>query len=303
MGKIDILMATYNGAKYIAPQIRSLQNQTFEDWTLLVHDDGSTDQTMDIIKRFAKDDSRIRIVDDGIRFHNCALNFMHLLKISDAPFCIFCDQDDIWLENKLQVMFDFISSKNNDIPQGVYSNSYVYNPDTNEISGSASLCLPKTVKDILFMNAGIQGCALMFNAALRNICRKVPDIVAMHDHVLTLGAATFGELSYINKYLMLYRRHSTTVSGPTARKESDRIASFFNSEKRVLDKQHFLAIKSFVKTYNEHITAKDNEVFDDFFRFETENRFKRIIHIYAKNYKLYNKCSILAFKMLIRKLL
>ena len=189
MSKIDILLATYNGAEYIATQVRSLQSQTFADWCLLVHDDGSTDNTLEILEQFAKNDNRIRIVNDGKRFHNCALNFMHLLGVSDAPFCIFCDQDDVWLENKLQVMYDAILSKDNTQPQAVYSNSFVYNPDVPTIGGSASLCLPTCVKDVLFMNAGIQGCALMFNAALRSICRNVPKVVAMHDHVVTLAAA------------------------------------------------------------------------------------------------------------------
>ena len=58
---------------------------------------------------------------------------------------------------------------------------------------------PKKLKDVLFLNSGIQGCALMFNAALRDICKNAPDIVAMHDHVLTVCAAALGELSYLNK--------------------------------------------------------------------------------------------------------
>ena len=80
MNNIDILMATYNGAKFIASQIRSLQNQTFTDWKLLIHDDGSTDGTIEILNFFCANDKRINIINDGIQFHNCALNFMHLLK-------------------------------------------------------------------------------------------------------------------------------------------------------------------------------------------------------------------------------
>ena len=264
MSKIDILLATYNGAEYIATQVRSLQSQTFADWCLLVHDDGSTDNTLEILEQFAKNDNRIRIVNDGKRFHNCALNFMHLLGVSVAPFCIFCDQDDVWLENKLQVMYDAILSKDNTQPQAVYSNSFVYNPDVPTIGGSASLCLPTCVKDVLFMNAGIQGCALMFNAALRSICRNVPKVVAMHDHVVTLAAATFGTLTYVDRHLMLYRRHEKAVTGPTAKRLTDRIAPFFDSTKTVLDKKHYAAIQSFIETYNLLISDKDKAIFFDF---------------------------------------
>lgn len=244
MNKIDILMATYNGASYIIPQIQSLQNQTFANWKLYIHDDGSTDETMKIIQSIATTDSRICIIMDGIRFHESGLNFMHLLKFSKAPFCIFCDQDDIWLENKLELMLKFIEAKDNTIPQAVYSNSYVYIPETSDISGYATLCIPQKLKDVLFLNCGIQGCALMFNAALRDICKNAPDIVAMHDHVLTVCAAALGELSYLNKRLMLYRRHQSTVTGPTAKKLSDRYNSFFDRAKTVMSHKHYLALQS-----------------------------------------------------------
>lgn len=84
----------------------------------------------------------------------------------------------------------------------------------------------------------------MFNAALRDICKNAPDIVAMHDHVLTVCAAALGELSYLNKRLMLYRRHQSTVTGPTAKKLSDRYNSFFDMDKTVMSHKHYLALQS-----------------------------------------------------------
>lgn len=301
MNKIDILMATYNGASYIIPQIQSLQNQTFANWKLYIHDDGSTDETMKIIQSIATTDSRICIIKDGIRFHESGLNFMHLLKFSKAPFCIFCDQDDIWLENKLELMLRFIEAKDNTIPQAVYSNSYVYIPETSDISGYATLCFPQKLKDVLFLNCGIQGCALMFNAALRDICKNAPDIVAMHDHVLTVCAATLGELSYLNKRLMLYRRHQSTVTGPTAKKLSDRYNSFFDRDKTVMSHKYYLALQSLYQKYETYISDDNKKIFSDYFRFEEECRIRRFFHVLAKGYKLYGRTSILAIKVLLRK--
>ena len=294
-------MATYNGASYIIPQIQSLQNQTFANWKLYIHDDGSTDETMKIIQSIATTDSRICIIKDGIRFHESGLNFMHLLKFSKAPFCIFCDQDDIWLENKLELMLRFIEAKDNTIPQAVYSNSYVYIPETSDISGYATLCFPQKLKDVLFLNCGIQGCALMFNAALRDICKNAPDIVAMHDHVLTVCAATLGELSYLNKRLMLYRRHQSTVTGPTAKKLSDRYNSFFDRDKTVMSHKHYLALQSLYQKYETYISDDNQKIFSDYFRFEKECRIRRFFHVLAKGYKLYGRTSILAIKVLLRK--
>lgn len=301
MNNIDILMATYNGASYIRTQIQSLQAQTLTDWKLYIHDDGSSDDTMNILKEMKAMDRRINIIEDGIRFHESGLNFMHLLKFSKAPFCIFCDQDDIWLENKLELMLRFIETKNNTIPQAVYSNSYVYNPETSDISGYATLCFPQKLKDVLFLNSGIQGCALMFNAALRDICKEAPDIVAMHDHVLTVCAAALGELSYLNKRLMLYRRHESTVTGPTAKKLSDRYYSFFDMDKTVMSHKHYLALQSLYQKYETYISDDNKIIFSDYFRFEKECRIRRFFHVLAKGYKLYGRTSILAIKVLLRK--
>ena len=301
MNNIDILMATYNGASYIRTQIQSLQAQTLTDWKLYIHDDGSSDDTMSILKEMKAMDSRINIIEDGIRFHESGLNFMHLLKFSKAPFCIFCDQDDIWLENKLELMLRFIEAKDNTIPQAVYSNSYVYIPETSDISGYATLCFPQKLKDVLFLNCGIQGCALMFNAALRDICKNAPDIVAMHDHVLTVCAAALGELSYLNKRLMLYRRHQSTVTGPTAKKLSDRYKSFFDMDKTVMSHKHYLALQSLYQKYETYISDDNKIIFSDYFRFEKECRIRRFFHVLAKGYKLYGRTSILAIKVLLRK--
>lgn len=301
MNNIDILMATYNGASYIRTQIQSLQAQTLTDWKLYIHDDGSSDDTMSILKEMKAMDSRINIIEDGIRFHESGLNFMHLLKFSKAPFCIFCDQDDIWLENKLELMLRFIEAKDNTIPQAVYSNSYVYIPETSDISGYATLCFPQKLKDVLFLNCGIQGCALMFNAALRDICKNAPDIVAMHDHVLTVCAAALGELSYLNKRLMLYRRHQSTVTGPTAKELSDRYNSFFDLDKTVMYHKHYQALKSLYQKYETYISDDNKKIFSDYFRFEKECRIRRFFHVLAKGYKLYGRTSILAIKVLLRK--
>ncbi|MBR1732901.1 MAG: glycosyltransferase, partial [Alloprevotella sp.] len=99
MAKIDILLAAYNNAAYLPAQIRSLQNQTFTDWRLLVHDDGSADDTVGVVREFASADSRITLIEDGVTFHSAQGNFMHLLPFSDSEFAIFCDGDDIWLDN------------------------------------------------------------------------------------------------------------------------------------------------------------------------------------------------------------
>ena len=102
---VQIVMATYNGEKYIEKQIESIISQTITDWSLLIHDDGSTDETIKIIKHYEKKDSRIHLLDDNILFKNSSANFIHLIRNSDdsAKYLSLCDQDDVCFPNKLEI--------------------------------------------------------------------------------------------------------------------------------------------------------------------------------------------------------
>ena len=96
-------MATYNGERFIAEQIESIQRQSYKNWRLLVSDDCSTDGTLDVVRRYAAEDGRIRIVSEGVKHGGAKENFFSLMTCSDAPYCMFCDQDDVWLPDKIRL--------------------------------------------------------------------------------------------------------------------------------------------------------------------------------------------------------
>ena len=99
---VDILMATYNGGKYIAEQIDSILNQNYNDWKLYIRDDGSKDNTVNIVKEYIeKYPDKIILIEDGRRNLGPKLNFGELLKISKSEYCMFCDHDDVWMEDKV----------------------------------------------------------------------------------------------------------------------------------------------------------------------------------------------------------
>ena len=100
--KIEILMATYNGEKYIREQIDSIISQTYSNWTLLIRDDVSKDDTVKIIKEYEKKDKRIKLLEDNKGNLGFVKNFEELLKNSSEDFIMFSDQDDYWLEDKIE---------------------------------------------------------------------------------------------------------------------------------------------------------------------------------------------------------
>lgn len=298
--KIDILMATYNGESFIRQQISSIQNQTFKDWVLYIHDDGSTDSTLSIIRDMASSDKRIVLIEDSISFHAPAPNFMHLLKLAQAEYVIFSDQDDIWLENKLEVMYSEIQRYDSDIPTAVYGNGYIYNCDTNEISGHSILVPPSGLGTVFFMNGGIQGCAIMMNRKLYQLCQKYSGFLAMHDHVVTLAAFTFGRMIYINRQLMLYRRHSQTVTDVTFRHFGDKFIAFVKTHKPVIDKNHFRAIREFYDFYVSQMGEKEKEMYSQFLKMEKMNRLALLCTILKMPFNLYNSKLILFAKLCVR---
>ena len=124
---ILIMMATYNGEKYISKQLETIINQTYTNWELIIRDDCSTDNTLGIIKDYVKKDSRIKYILSDSEKHGAYYNFFGLInyakKIKEYDFYVFADQDDEWDNMKLEEYLKFYDSKvNEDIPVLIYGN-------------------------------------------------------------------------------------------------------------------------------------------------------------------------------------
>lgn len=294
-------MATYNGGGYIENQILSLIGQTYKDWRLLIHDDGSTDTTLQIIKQYEKLDSRINFIDDNIKCGGAAQNFLHLLKHSNAEYAIFCDQDDIWLESKLQVLYDVIKKNKSDSAVGVYSSGYLY--DGNCINNQIPTSKPYQLYDQLFLNAGLQGCAILFNKKCKDFMLQYnSSIMSMHDHLLTLVLISFGQIIYIPEKLMLYRQgHINKVTSNIEVSTFKRLKKQFFSELGVLDSTHYGVTKSFFEQFSNELTATNKREYLQFFEIVNEkSKFKRIIKVLLSNFKIDNSKIKLILKLLLR---
>lgn len=296
---IDILMATYNGGLYVKSQILSIQAQTFQDWQLIIHDDGSTDNTIEIIKKLAIADSRINIIEDAIRFGNAAENFMHLIKSSKADYVMFCDQDDIWFDNKIEEQLSAIKKRNNEIPQVVYSNSYVWISNKG-IKGLATLTFPKKTNQFLFLNSGMQGCAAIFNKEMRDILVSYHGRLAMHDHLLHLAGLCLGEVEYMPVSLMLYRNHDKNVTGATATKSTDIKKIVKNNYLPVVDKNHYNSIMDFYTIYDSRIKIIDKLHIESYLKMPNVKIANRLFTIIKSDFQLFNSRLRLIVKLLLR---
>jgi glycosyltransferase involved in cell wall biosynthesis len=210
-------MATFNGERFLAEQLDSLQKQTVTSWRLYVSDDGSTDGTMDIIKRY-----QAMWGADKIQYRQgpqtgLAQNFLSLACDPDikSDYFAFCDQDDVWLPDKLSVAMLHISQSSTQDQVYAYSSRTTYTDEKLEPTGMSPLFVfPRTFRNALIQSiAG--GNTMVFNQATKMLLEKVGMVPApSHDWWLyQLVTGVGGEMYYDPESRILYRQHEKSIVG------------------------------------------------------------------------------------------
>lgn len=254
--KTAILMSTYNGEKYLEDQIKSLKSQTWKKWDLYVRDDGSTDHTLKIIKNLARKDKRIHFISDSEEHLRPMKSFIKLLGEVSADYYFFCDQDDYWLPNKLELMLAEIENKNNTIPQLVYCGLKCVDENLKPIVNDFENLLGKVNGKSRFIGNDMPGCVMLFNKKLRDLAIKYItsyENIVMHDWWIALVAQTFGDITFFDKKLILYRQHGDNSIG--AGINGGVIKKIF--KKNVLKKQKNLIRITYFQTMQFYLSYKE----------------------------------------------
>lgn len=220
--KISILLATYNSSDFLKEQLDSLLQQSYTNWNLYIRDDGSTDNTVDIINEYSGFDSRISLVQDNLKNLGAAKSFMQLVKVVDSDFYFFCDHDDVWLSNKLEVSLEFLQNENlKDAhrPLIVHSDLYVVDQNLNILNDSfwkSSGIKPDVINNKEFIQVFnfVTGCTMGFNRKARDISLWFPEDIPMHDWWITINVLmNGGKVINIKKPLIFYRQHNRNEVG------------------------------------------------------------------------------------------
>jgi glycosyltransferase involved in cell wall biosynthesis len=268
--KINILMATYNGEKYIREQLESIQSQTYKNWNLCVRDDGSQDKTLDILNHYAKQDSRISILENnGQRLGSCG-NFSLLMEQSpDADYFMFCDQDDVWMPTKIQITLEAmlrLEAQHKSSPLMVYTDLRVVDQHLNPIADSflkyQAIDPQRTqLHDVLVTNP-VAGCTALLNKALVKLAAPIPPSAIGHDCWCSLVASAFGTIEHINTPLIYYRQHGNNDVGAYSfdlRYVIRRALSFINmssNEPRKTMARSIAQAESFLSSYSSKLNAR-----------------------------------------------
>jgi len=203
-------MATRNGEKYLHRQLASIMRQLGSEDELVISDDSSTDRTVDIIRDFG--DPRIRLLENNT-FYSPVYNFENALKNAAGEIIALADQDDVWLDNKMEVIGQQLAGCCRR-PALVMMDGYVIDGEGAR-TGQTLFERKKPKKGIwtnLFDNT-FTGCAMAFTRDLLELALPFPPGIPMHDSWLGLLALKFGEVDFIATKTMEYRRHGVNVSG------------------------------------------------------------------------------------------
>ncbi len=221
---IDILLATYNGSHYLDKQIQSIIDQTYPFWRIIARDDGSTDETIEILRKWKNIlHERLIILDEDCPKNlGVIANFEKLLKYSTSKYIAFCDQDDFWYKDKLEIFinnFILLEKKYGlNLPYLVFSDLEVTDSKLEPIAGSfwkLQKINPYIVNDPrkLALSNCVTGCAMMINQNAAKIA--VPMLNAMmHDWWIALCVSkNNGKFGIIKEKTISYRQHSYNVVG------------------------------------------------------------------------------------------
>ena len=222
---VSIVMPNYNGAKYIIDAIESTLAQTYQDWELLVIDDGSTDNSLEIISYYAQTDSRVRLLfhdNHANKGVSCARNLG--LSNANGKYIALLDSDDLWLHDKLQQQVEVMQSD----PSLVLTYSLADVIDSNGVLLSQS---DQEIKFHHVAGSGLPGKSIVFEGMLAD---KVwmPCLTVMfrsevlksvygfeeglkfqsEDHVIFTLISNLGPIYFVNRTLARYRVHPNSYT-------------------------------------------------------------------------------------------
>ncbi|MBD5560810.1 MAG: glycosyltransferase family 2 protein [Clostridia bacterium] len=281
---IDILLATYNGARFLPDLLSSLAQQTYQNFTIRALDDGSTDETTSVLTAFAgKHPGKLKLEPQAGHTGDPSGNFYRLLGLSQGDYAMFCDQDDIWARDKIRLSLREMQRLEEQDPLRpilVHTDLEVVDADLRCLSHSFMhyenldprfRTLPRLV-----VQNNVTGCTILMNKALRDMVR-VPDEPVMYDWWLALTASAFGEISYLKDATVLYRQHGSNVVGASNVRSAGYAASRLASgEGRRSLQQTYRTAGCFLRCYTDILSASQQDFLGQYADLGSAGFFQRL---------------------------
>ncbi len=287
--KIEILMATYQGAPYLEVQLNSILNQTYSNCSLLIRDDGSKDETLEILRAFqSRFPERISLLPSG-ETRGVIGNFSTLLAHSTADYLLFADQDDCWhpdkVERTFRKMLELEGYAGKKTALLVHTDLAIVDaalqPQRPSFWKYAHLFPQAKQLSRLLMQNIVTGCTMMINRSLAEQAQPIPQEAMMHDWWLALAAAAFGEIGEVSEPTILYRQHGRNQLGAKDRRPLSLLLQGMKSGGEALQKGRltFAAQQKqgevFLKRFQTLLTEEQRQVLHAFLELATASSLRR----------------------------
>lgn len=263
---IDIVIATYNPSVYLLEQIDSILSQEAINKVarIIIVDDSSVDTKY--LKLAIKKDSRIELYKNTSGKCGAKNNFSYGLSLTSSDFVMTCDQDDVWLPNKVGLSLNTIRELDESYPCLVSTDVIVADSKLSVIHESflnyKGVKLPQDAQPnkILYRNI-FPGCSMIFNRKLLDIALPIPEEAIMHDWWLISVASLIGQTSYCLEPTMLYRQHDSNCIGA---KQNSLLSAFkarsIMDNLSLLEKHYINVKKQNLAIYNRFMLEENKSV-------------------------------------------
>ncbi|QIZ04501.1 glycosyltransferase [Limosilactobacillus reuteri] len=298
--KIAILMATFNGEIYIEKQINSIFSQTYKNFDLIICDDGSKDNTCNIIRKFMNNNKNIIFLKNTSSKHGQLRNFSFLfsyaVKQKKYDYIMFSDQDDIWFSKKLKCSLDLILKRKSK-PTLLYTNYIVYDQNKGSHEKAYNIQYKESFESIFVQN-WLMGCTMMMNKQMIDEIGSIPLNVDNHDYWIALIASLNNNIVYLDQATMIHRLHANNV---TTKAQNNVLKSKLNKIYNIIFNKQYRKSKYIIWYNIKKMLSKkyDNIHIDNLNLILNQKRFSSIKEAKRLGFKGMNKMSTLAFFMML----
>lgn len=284
---ISILLASYNGEKYIAEQIESILNQTEKNFCLYINDDCSTDNTFKIAKEYEKKyPDKIKVTKNDKNSGSAKYNFINMMIEHKDKYVMLCDQDDIWIPNKIEItlkkMLEFENRYGKETPILIHTDLKVVDASLNEISNSSKnyLCANynKTKLNNLIIQNIVTGCTVIYNKALAKLILYPNGFIVMHDWWIALIASAFGVVNHCDEHTVLYRQHGDNSVGARNMKSLKFILNYATKTQCIKKAiyETYKQSETFLCTYNSMLSYEQKNLLKEYSKLSHSAKLKKL---------------------------
>ncbi len=304
MEQVNIILAAYNGQKYIEEQIQSILDNEYKNIRVWVFDDGSTDGTDEIIKRLEEDyPEKVRFyknpANKGLtrNFLESVLLVSKWVSIEEKHldmnhYYMFSDQDDFWHKDKIKkTLYKVLSTEKkygNQQPVAVFTDALVVDEHLEVINASFhksnKLDVTKTDLPHLLMENKLIGCTIMFNQELvEKLGPNIAEGIRYHDWWIALIAATFGHIAYLQDATLSYRQHGNNMVGDQSFYKYVRNRLINLKDQNASIEKNYTQARLFYETYGNILHKNEKVIIKRFINIHTQNwlRKRRIVLKYG----------------------